>query len=1035
VLNKLTDYGDTITLVPQSGIQFVEFGFDLAQADKFSRNFIERPIGEKLDGSGQTEYTLIPNWIDDDLKADPPHFPGSLDDEYTVSRDKALDVFLGQWVPVPFLRIDPGRDAYNRERFADGPVDWVRMRITETRKTYGDKEASHRVVFAFDTTVVEQRPNRPYLGISHADTQQGESFRFAHLLKDTAVFMSNRSTPQPGGPVVDSQSWLIDWLEVIFKNYKQRLRPNSARNLRPEDFPHTLEHVASYMTLIQFLAQTIEIARITLIDTVSEDPRVSPINVDLVLDIGNSRTCGLVIQNFPNDSSVDLNRSLVLELRDLAEPILSYREPFESHLELVHAEFGPEDLAKKSGRSRAFFWPSLVRLGPEAARYRSESEGTEAMTDLSSPKRYLWDVSPVSQTWRFRNVDNPEIQPLVQRSVYKYVNNRGDVLQQLEADRRTLKLRILPEDQECADLLRFSRSSFFTFMVLEIIAQALMMINSPGSRRRDREKDTPRRLRNIVLTIPTATPVQEQRIIRSRTEAAIKLLWSLMEWDKGTPGAPPMPGVNTSWDEASSVHLVYLYGEISQKLGGNIRTLFDLIGRKRLKTDRDGALIGQEAEQSLRVASVDIGGGTTDLMVTTYFQRNNRALEPVQNFREGFRRAGDDLLKFVIEHAVIPALETHLTASGVINARTLLKYRFADDSPGMSEADKYLRRQFVLRLLRPVALGVLKAAEDNAAADKPAYMVPFASFFAAGDPQMAPGGRIAAYLQDYAHQQGGANFRLADVPVSIDPAVVDNCVRAAFDSIFSNIAEAIYKLDVDVVLLTGRPSCLPSVVSLFSNQYSVPVDRIVPIRNYRVGNWYPFRQIGRSLIDDPKTTAVVGGMLCTLANNKLTNFTLYTSGLVMRSTARYIGEMLNDGRIENDSLYFSDMNLDDTMPAPSEKDIVFDAPVRIGYRQLARADWVASPLYRLQMRTGENAKTWRPPISVTIARKSLQIDEDASETAIMNSEATSEEFMIETAEDVNGNPVKRLMELKFDTSPFGSPDGLYWLDSGILKIV
>jgi hypothetical protein len=1034
VLNKLTDYGDTITLVPQSGIQFVEFAFDLAQAEKFSRNFIERPIGEKPDGSGQKEYTLIPNWNDDDLKAEPPHIPGSLDDEYSVSRDKALEVFLGHWVPVPFLRIDPGRDAYNRERFADGPVDWVRMRITETRKAYGDKEASHRIVFAFDTTLVEQRLNRPYLGISRADAQQAESFRFAHLLKDTAVFMSNKSAPQAGGPVVDSQSWLIDWLEVIFKDYKQRMRPNPSRSLRPEDFPHALEHVASYMTLVQFLAHVVNIAKITLIDTVSDDPRVSPINVDLVLDVGNSRTCGLVIQNFPNDSSVDLNRSLILELRDLAEPNLSYREPFESHLELVHAEFGPEYLAKKSGRSRAFFWPSLVRLGPEAARYRSESEGTEAMTDLSSPKRYLWDVNPVSQTWRFRNVENPEIQPLVQRSIYKYVNNRGDVLEQLEADRRSLKLRILPEDQECAELLRFSRSSFFTLMVLEIVAQAMMMINSPGSRRRDREKDTPRRLRNIVLTIPTATPVQEQRIIRSRAEAAIKLLWSLMEWE-GKPGAPPMPEVNTSWDEASSVQLVYLYGEISQKLGGNIRTLFDLMGRKRQRTDRDGTITSQELEQSLRIASVDIGGGTTDLMVTTYFQRDNRALEPVQNFREGFRRAGDDLLKLVIEHAVIPALEGHLTASGVINARTLLKYRFADDSPGMSEADKYLRRQFVLRLLRPVALGVLKAAEDNAAAAKPAYAVPFSSFFAAGDPQLAPNSRIAAYLQDYARQQGGVNFRLTDVQVSIDPSIVDNCVRAAFESIFSNIAEAIFKLDADVVLLTGRPSCLPSVVSLFRNQYPVPVDRIVPVRDYRVGNWYPFRQVGRSLIDDPKTTAVVGGMLCTLANNKLTNFTLYTGGLVMRSTARYIGEMLNDGRIEDESLYFSDMNLDDATPAPSEKDVVYRSPVRIGYRQLARADWVASPLYRLQMRSGEHARTWRPPINVTIARKSLEVDDDASETAIMNSEATSEEFLIETAEDAGGSSVKRLMELKFDTSPSGSPDGLYWLDSGILKII
>lgn len=1031
MLNKLTDYGDTITLVPQSGIQFVEYGFDFARTAQFSRSFLERPVGEPL-ADGEREYKLIPNWNDDLVNADPPHMPLATDDEYSISKNRVLDIFLDRWVPVPFLRIEPGRDTYNNETFADGPVDWVRARIVETRKGHGDGEATHRVVFAFDTALVEARPNRPYLGISSADAQQGESFRFVHKLRDIAVFLSNKSQASEQDKVADSQAWLTAWLEAIFNDAKRRQFPN--RKLRPDDFPHRLEHVALYITLIGFLAEVIEPAKMTLIDTISDEPRVAPINVDLVLDVGNARTCGLLIQNFANDGGVDLNRSLVLELRDLANPVLSYREPFESHVELVHAEFGPEDLAKKSGRSRAFFWPSLVRLGPEASRYRAEAEGTEAMTDLSSPKRYLWDIDPVPQSWRFRdsNVASSDFQPLVERSIYKYVNNRGDVLEQLEADRRSLKLRILPEDMESAEMLRFSRSSFFTFMMVEIIAQALLMINNPGSRRRDREKDSPRRLRNIVLTIPSATPVQEQRIIRSRAEAAIKLLWSLMGWDKAMPGTPPMPKVHASWDEASSVHLVYLYGEVTQKLGGNIKTLLDLAGKKRLKTDRNGAIVGSAPEESLRIASVDIGGGTTDLMVTTYYHLDNRALVPVQNFREGFRRAGDDLLKLIVERAVVPAIEAHLSSCGMANARNALRERFSDDSPGMSEADKYLRRQFVLRLLRPVALGILSAAEDVAIIGKAPRTAAFSSFFEPGEPRLEDGNRILYYLQDFARGRGATNFSLGDVPVTIDTDVVEACVRATFEKIFANIAEAIYKLDADVVLLTGRPSCLPAVVSLFLNQYAVPVDRVVPIKDYRVGNWYPFRRSAHSLIDDPKTTAVVGGMLCTLANGQLTNFTLYTEGLIMRSTARHIGEMRNDGMISDDKIYFSDVDLDQDKASPAEKDIVFHTNVRIGYRQLAREDWVASPLYRLRLRPGDHRVVARP-IAVTINRKSLEVEEGASETALMNSEATSEEFFISSAEDRDGRNVARLMELKFDTSPAGT-DGLYWLDSGILTI-
>jgi hypothetical protein len=41
------------------------------------------------------------------------------------------------------------------------------------------------------------------------------------------------------------------------------------------------------------------------------------------------------------------------------------------------------------------------------------------------------------------------------------------------------------------------------------------------------------------------------------------------------------------------------------------------------------------------VASIDIGGGTTDLMICTYSAEAGQEIEPHQNFREGFRIAGD----------------------------------------------------------------------------------------------------------------------------------------------------------------------------------------------------------------------------------------------------------------------------------------------------------------------------------------------------------------------------------------------------------
>ena len=1032
MLNDIIDYDDTITLVPQTGVQFVEYAFDLGRVKSTQRPFIERPTSNQQSGD-QVEYTLLPNWEDDadPDNAMPPHAIGSGDDDYDVDGKKAVLVFLDKWVPVPFLRINPGKDAYGSETYAAGPVDWVRVKVVETAETYGDKAGTHRVIFAFDTALVDRKPNRPYLGLHADDARQTESFRFVHRLKDIASFLSNRPNDASGQPGDDTQAWLTGWLEVLFREAKQA----RYRTLRAEHFPHRLEHIATYIAFLDFLAKAVTPAKITLVDTVSAEPDVAPIDVDLILDVGNARTCGLLIQSFPNDDKTDLNSSLVMELRDLTHPELVYRDPFESNVELVQAEFGPEDLARLSGRSRAFFWPSLVRLGPEATRLRTESEGTEATTGLSSPKRYLWDVDPVSQAWNFRNSAPGDVAPPIERSVYRFVNNRGDVLEQVEHDRRTLKLKVQQEDIETADALRFSRSSFFTFMLLEILCQATMMINSPATRRWERERHSPRRLRRIVLTMPSATPVQEQRMIRMRTEAAVRLMWSLQGWTATTPGVPQPPQIHTSWDEASSVQLVYLYGEVTQKLGGSIESLFEFLGKDRVRTDAEGKPKGGVPEPSLRIASVDIGAGTTDLMVTTYHQLDNLALLPVQNFREGFRRAGDDLLRLVIERVLIPAVERRLTECGVRNARDLLREKFADDSPGMSELDKHLRRQYVLRLLRPAALGVLSLCEVDDATEL-ARMRTMRDLLGVNDLRTQDSDRIAAYLRLEVERRGGQGFDILDVEVEFSQEVISDCVSSAFERIFANIAEAIHKLDVDVVLLTGRPSCQPAVISLFQNQLGVGIDRIVALRDYRVGNWYPFRAPARSLIADPKTTAVVGGMLCALASGQLTNFRLYTEGLVMRSTARFIGEMRLDGVIPGNKVYFSDVDLDKAAQDAVEAELVFHTAVRLGYRQLDRQDWVASPLYRLRLSSAAAHSSIKGPINVVLERQSAEVDEDATDLQIMNSQAVSEEFKIADAQETGGQErsVKRLMELKFDTSPVGSTDGTYWLDSGILTI-
>ena len=65
----------------------------------------------------------------------------------------------------------------------------------------------------------------------------------------------------------------------------------------------------------------------------------------------------------------------------------------------------------------------------------------------------------------------------------------------------------------------------------------------------------------------------------------------------------PAPRVLTDWDEASCTQLVYLYTEVARNFGGDAKRFFQVTAKPR----------GRESDGTLAIASIDVGGGTTDL--------------------------------------------------------------------------------------------------------------------------------------------------------------------------------------------------------------------------------------------------------------------------------------------------------------------------------------------------------------------------------------------------------------------------------------
>ncbi len=1032
-----------IRLVPHSGVQCLVFQFNIDRAGRFARPFIAHrtpdPIAAR-DAAGKDApadlFELRPGWNDEDSELPPPFAPEKNDADYSISKLQALEPYMGAWTPAPFLAKSPLLDPDGRDQL--GPTNWCRVFLTTADGEAAAAGETHTVVFAFDTELMEPAAGRPFLAPSPEDAKNEREFYLASTFADIAWFLSDRKQ-SPDGVEFNRQDWVDRWVDDLFMAMKRAQR--GGRAPRPDDY-YPLEYAARYVTYIQFLGRAVAVPTVQLVDTLSDDPKVRPVGVDLVLDVGNSRTCGMLIETFPNQQRIALGNSYILYLRDLAEPHRTYDGPFESDLQLAQTDFGYELLSLASGRPRAFLWPSAARVGPEAARLRDLAEGTEGASGLSSPKRYLCDVTSVNQEWRFQPSDYGQNQepPSIDLALRRRVNFRGDVLRQLSDPRERRfygRLATIPKDADLdrrAERPTYSRSSFFTLLMSEIVAQTLSLINNPQHRAERGESHAPRRLTRIILTMPTAMPVREQWLMRSRAAGAVKLIWDLMGWSAVPIPSLDMPEVHAQWDEASCAQLVYLYGEIAHKFGGYITDFMRLAGRERRRVDGVGPTSATApAEPSLRIASIDVGGGTTDLMITTYYVDGEHALVPCQNFRDGFRIAGEDIVREVIERMLLPAIARDLKAHGLQAAREFLVDRFGSDRAGMTEQAKHLRRQCVLRVLKPAALSLLGAYEDTHGSEAPAFTARKLGELVAAHSGAAVdtlAGKNIEYIDAEASARGAKEFDLASVEVPFDIEALRLAVESTLGEVCENVGAAVRHFDCDIVLLSGRPTRLPATIDLFVSKLAIAPDRVIPLSDYPPGDWYPFGGSSRIPIGDPKTATVVGCMLCALADRQITNFTIYADRLVMRSTANYVGELGLDGKLKQQNVLFVAEGVQ-RAGAPQEATVQWYAPLPIGYRQVPDERWIATPLYRIKAIEAATAPAIKKPVAIGLERELPEQLEDYSPLHFSVEEAKKEELRIVTAYAKDGAPVQRSFELVLDSN---IGDAGYWLDTGVLSI-
>ena len=1011
MLPDLHHYGKEISLIMNSGVQFLDFGLKIDWKDKEWRT---KSMGNFASGGENHPIRRLVEHRSGEGYCDSSDLSRMVKVEHEISVEQSFKLLDSVWLPIPVLRTVASTDGFD-----EGPYNWARARIVKLAEP--DVEGNtYRVTLAFDTKIFPNRADVAYLAPTEEDVRSGAVFGLAYQSHQMSWFLDYK--------------WINEWLLELFTE----LAPENDRlKIHPDDLKMDIAakfHQGHYLNILAILGEEIDIPRIKMISNRSDEINRA-IPVDMVLDVGNSRTCGILIEDHVQEKD-GLKKRYELELRDLTHPERVYSEPFESRVEFAQAFFGKDHFSVQSGRRDAFQWATIARVGKEAARLASRREGNEGATGLSSPKRYLWDDARYEQGWRFNSsYVKTDYEPYATADPLSgLINEYGEALHILRDDIDEEFERKMPVFQP-----KYSRRSLMTFMLSEVLMQALMQINSPAQRAKLEHSKAPRFLRSIILTVPPAMPKPEREIFRQSIYQAIGLVWKSLGWDKSDDDFdftsqsarekywPILPEVIIQWDEATCGQVVYLFNETQNNYGGRPEEFIAALQRPD-KKEKD----------RITIATVDIGGGTTDLVINDYSldygenggSGSNAYIIPTQRFRDGFKVAGDDILLDMIRDVVVESLTVGLKNAGLRDPEPILSELIGDQA--LKVQDALLRQQLTLQVFSPIGLRVLKEYEGYDPMQKN-NTLNGKTFSELLEDVEKPTESVLDYINEPIRRAlGNANFNILDLPVQVNLERIHSLfIRGDYFDIcktFNALCEVINSYQCDVLLLTGRPSRLPGVQSFFRSRLPLPVGRILPLHHYRTGNWYPFHKQGR--IDDPKTTAAVGAMLCFLCKDmRLTNFYLRSMAMTAYSTVKYIGYLDNNNVIKDSNVYYRDIDLDNEDYDFPDTSFEVRGDTRLGFRQLNVERWVASPLYMLSIESRE----WKAMLNnegvvlqVTLGIKNSR-----------NSKERAENFYIKNVTASNGRSCVRerdiTLHLNTMTDAGLGDQKLYWLDTGCVK--
>ncbi|MDR2384619.1 MAG: virulence factor SrfB [Tannerella sp.] len=917
----------------------------------------------------------------------------------SISRNK-WDKFENIWFPMPFFLLNSN----NRSEF--GPTNWCRFRLNPIAT--GGTAKKYNLLLAFDTK-------------SEFETADEE-------LNETPVFTSNYDRQNEYGICNDeyklvnycSQAFNCGWVDkYILKRFHNIDDINDLRAQKPK-----LNYLAQYILLLRYIRHLDILPKITL----CSNRNAAYGNVDLAVDIGNSRTCAVLFDDG------DFTKTSPLELQDFSAPILDgklnkHRDSFDMRLAFREADFGGNFGIVNS---RQFVYPSMIRLGKEANslihKANNMNTGVEKTSTFSSPKRFLWDTKPHRQEWEFVQLAGETAKPIYIKGISEQLNTDGS----------------LNTIGDGGILMHYSRKALMTFAFLEILAQAKMQINSYEQRSHWGNETMPRRIGRIIVTCPTAMSRVEQIALRKCAEDAAIILNRFFEDDYYTEiderearaAVQVIPShknlsvkeerIEWIYDEATSAQFVFLYAEIRERYLKNVEKYFDFYGK--IRND-----IAGYNKKSLTIGSVDIGAGTTDVMIAAYKYEGGVqcTLTPVPLFWESFYRAGDDLLKELIHQLVIEGkyspVEKRLIELGKNPVELMQPFLGTDN--GVSFRNRQLRSDFNLQISVPIVSHYFKLLKDD---QKESLNLSFDDIFADNQP-------TDSVLNHFSQQFG---FEFQSLQWQYDRKTVAAIVEKTFDSLIGKISALFSYYACDIVLLSGRPTSLKPLADLFLKHYAISPNRLKTMNDYRVGRWYPEDKRnpfidGNGKFINPKSIVTTGAMIGYIAENGgLNGFSLNLNELKEKLTPKtnYFGVL--NGQLEYGTTIISP----ETNHAVIE---VSSLPFRIGVRQLDIPAYPSRPFYTFDFDDFRLEERILGRLENENDRNAVQSGIDEAKTKIRHSMPLKisverdfnddiEQLRIEEVIDKDGNTLNNnLFSLQIQSM---SEVENFWLDSGIFSL-